>query len=172
MPDTSNSEPGITVAELLGLFLAAEPPAYDIGTEPAEAPAPRPRRRRAPPLDRRKLVPFLAAAKAGVPDADLARAAGVTVSQVKGWRRRLGLTRKPGTTTMARLHGGLLTAPELARMLRDHDRTDGTQPPPAVRIPYEELAPLLERHDLDFRGLRETQFTERTSTEFRRRASR
>ncbi len=104
-----------TVAEVLGLALDKEPEPYVIGSEPAPPPTPRSPSRRASPLDRRKVAPFYEAAKAGVPDADIARAARVTVSQVAGWRRRLGILRTPGTTLEGRLRGALLTAIEDAR---------------------------------------------------------
>lgn len=163
------SSPDLTVRVLLGLTLVQEPARYVIGCEPAEPPAPRPPRCRARPLDRRLVSPFYAAAKAGVSDADLARAANVTVSQVRGWRLRLGLRRKPGTTTMAKIHGAILATPELVRMLRSYEHVDDADPPPAVRIPYEELAPLLEARGLGFRQLHDTQFRERPSVDFGRR---
>jgi hypothetical protein len=141
-----------TIAELLSITLDHEPPPYDVGDEPAPAPRPLARPRRPPPLDRRRLVPYLSAALAGIPDADIARAAGVTVHQARAWRLRLGIRRKPGTTTLARLHGALLSTPELIRCLRDLDDPEERDPRPAsppVRFSYEELKPLLRARGLD-----------------------
>ena len=113
-----------TIAELLGIdpALFTEPPRFEIGREPCAPPLPRARRGRAAPLDRRKVSPFFAAAQAGVPDGDIARAAGVTISQVRGWRMRLGIKRRPGATRLGRLGGALLSAPDLASALRAYDR--------------------------------------------------
>ena len=158
-----------TVGELLRIAIDHEPAAYSIGSEPAEAPPPRLTRRRASPLDRTKVAPFLGAAKAGAPDADIARAAGVSVAQVRGWRLRLGIKRRPGATTMAKIHGVLLARPELARMLREHDRSDDTDPPPPIRFGYDQLAPFLERRGLGLEQRCETQFRERVSPGFGRR---
>lgn len=141
-----------TVADLLGIHLDTEPPVYQIGSEPAPAPRPRPPRRRAPALDRRRVVPFYAAAQAGVPDADIARAAGVTRSQVKHWRLRLGIKRRGGTSRVARIHGALLDAPELAALLRAFAREEARDPTPMPRFGYAEIAPLLAARGLRLDG--------------------
>lgn len=152
-----------TVGELLGITLTVEPPRFEFGCEPAECPPRRPPRRRAGCLDRRKLVPFHEAVLAGAPDADVARASGLTVSQVRGWRLRLGIRRKPGATTAARITGALLTAPELAQALRAMGKVAEAEPQAPVRISYEELEPFLREH-----GRRESGFRERASTLGRR----
>lgn len=159
----------LTVGEFLGLVLDHEPARYDIGTEPAEQPLARPRRRRASPLDRTRVAPFFAAARAGVPDVDIARAARVTVSQVRGWRHRLGIKRKPGTTAVARLHGALLNTPELVRALRAYDRVDDCEPPQLKRVSYEELEAHLASLGLSMRKLDADLHRERVSNCFARR---
>ncbi len=145
-----------TVAELLGLSLEHEPETYVVGSEPAERPPAPPPRRRASPLDRNKIAPFYEAAKAGVPDAYIAKAADVTVSQVAGWRRRLGILRKPGATLEGRLRGTLLVAIEDAR------RGEG-EPRPRETVPADD--PIVR----DFlRRAARTGFVERCSTLHRR----
>jgi hypothetical protein len=143
------------VGKLLGLHVEKEPAPYDIGSEPASPRAPRATRRRAPRLDRRLVTPFLPAVRAGVPDADVAKAAGVTVCQVRGWRLRLGIKRRPGATVVARLQGGLLTAPELVQLLHDHETAGDVAVPSPVRFSDQELKPLMEARGLGLQQLRE-----------------
>lgn len=150
-----------TVADLLSLVLEHEPPRYDIGSEPAAPPRARSRRCRASPLDRRRVAPFYAAAVAGVPDADIARAAGVTVSQVRGWRLRLDLRRKPGTTTLARIDGALLSTPDLVRALLAYGRVRDPEPPEPKRVSNEELDEYLAARGLSMRQLNADVFRER-----------
>lgn len=158
-----------TVSEFLGLVLDHEPARYDIGTEPAEEPPARPPCRRASPLDRTKVVPFISAVRSGVPDADVARAAGVTVSQVRGWRLRLGLKRKAGTTAAARIEGALLSTPELASLLRSYDQPEAAEPPTPVRVSHVELERLLALHGLTATQWRKTGYVERCGSAFRGR---
>jgi hypothetical protein len=152
-----------TIGDLLRLELTEEPPVYRLGTEPAPPPRARPPRRRASPLDRTKVAPFYAAALAGVPDADVARAAGVSVAQVRGWRLRLGIKRGRGSCSVAKIHGAMLSTPALAELLRDIAHREEPEPPAPVRIDYDELAPLLEAHRLELRQKGGTSFQERAS---------
>ena len=130
----------VDTAELLGIdpALVIEPPRYDIGREPCAPPLPRAQRVRAAPLDRRKVARFYPAALAGVPDADIARAAGVTVSQVRGWRMRLGIKRRPGAARLGRLGGALLSVPDLASAFRAYDQErDAVEA--RTGVPHEDL---------------------------------
>ena len=156
-----------TVADLLGIALITEPAHYEFGCEPADCPAPRPTRPRARCLERKKIAPFYEAVLAGAPDADVARASGLTLSQVRGWRLRLGIKRKPGATAEAKLRGALLTTPELAHALRAMGRVEEGESPAPIRISYEELAPFLREHHF---GSGQSEYRERPPG-FARRAT-
>ena len=98
----------ITVGTLLNLLLTEEPPPYTLGSEPTTRRLPRSYPGRARRVDRRRLTPYFEACCQGVPDADIARVAGLSVSQVRRWRLALGIHRKRGTTLPARIQGALL----------------------------------------------------------------
>lgn len=88
----------MTVAERLGLHPAAvNASLYSVGSEPTSRIV-RPKKRRAPRV-RVTLDTFLDDAKAGATDAQIARSAGVTASQVRRWRLGHGITRPSGRPT-------------------------------------------------------------------------
>lgn len=125
----------LTVGELLGI----EPEAvahvglYDVGSEPVS----RPRSTssaRAPRLPPRSLVPFLRDAEAGASDADIARAAGCTVAQVRRARLARGIRRargRPSTEARATaLATAVLGAPFTPVITCVHSVVDGKFEPP------------------------------------------
>jgi hypothetical protein len=97
-----------TVAELIGI----EPESvvgirdYTIGTEPTSRSPLRPDRR-SKRLARGHLDAFVRDAEAGASDAEIARAAGCSVAQVRRWRLRKGVHHASGRPTVRALTNSL-----------------------------------------------------------------
>lgn len=124
-----------TVGQLLGLDpeAMAHVRLYDVGSEPVS------RRRstsftRARRLPPRSLVPYLRDAEAGASDADIARAAGCTVAQVRRARLAHGIRRpngRPSTEARATaLATAVLGAPFVPVITHVRSVVDGTFEPP------------------------------------------
>jgi len=101
----------LSVGELLGVTpeAVAEIPLYDVGREPVSRPrsTSSTRAARLPP---RSLMPFIREAEAGASDADIARAAGCTVAQVRRARLAHGIRRPTGRPTTHARATALATA--------------------------------------------------------------